>query len=680
MLQGLQQRIQNQQEQMNQQRGPLFKFFFTIGRILLISTLFRLVSRFVLPQLGVGENGAIMNTTPVIPPGVPVPTICAFSPHDRATLYVYTSYEPKFKRNHSTLIWKEEGITYDWASTNERDKNITVSVTPELLANKTMYAHIFLVKGNNQPSVRRLTRQIYTTYELTLFHPRPKVDNKKNLLSDKEETSDDNNNNVDNKKDVDVIVNGEEDNSTESNESAWIMYWKPALEVRLVADSHAMPLRSVPEPVKAKYQMDFNLGVYWPIFFVNTFWLKYNMLMPVNDTLAELPLTLHFSPMSMTKLTMFIQMENQFKLQSSLGGGIMEEEVDELKRIITETNPYYLGLTMIVSTVHSLFDILAFKNDISFWKSRKTVVGLSVKTLMMQATCGIIIFLYLLNEETSWMVIISSGVGTLIDLWKISKAAKLSFEWKTVIKSPKIVIPWIKISDRESYTKSKTKAYDEMAMHYLSFALYPLVIGYAIYSLIYNKHKSWYGWILESLTSAVYMFGFIMMTPQLFINYKLKSVAHLPWKALVYKSLGTFIDDMFAFIIKMPTMHRIACFRDDIVFFIYLYQRWKYPVDKNRIESLSWEDAEKDYEEQMEIKEEEERKKLEEENEEKREELKEDEGENEVVKEEEKKEEIKKKEVKKQPESKQKNVPKKQNNNKKVEQPTKKDKKKRKVD
>jgi hypothetical protein len=46
--------------------------------------------------------------------------------------------------------------------------------------------------------------------------------------------------------------------------------------------------------------------------------------------------------------------------------------------------------------------------------------------------------------------------------------------------------------------------------------------------------------------------------------------------------LNTFIDDLFAFIIKMPTLHRLACFRDDLVFIVYLYQRWKYPVDKKR--------------------------------------------------------------------------------------------------
>ena len=56
--------------------------------------------------------------------------------------------------------------------------------------------------------------------------------------------------------------------------------------------------------------------------------------------------------------------------------------------------------------------------------------------------------------------------------------------------------------------------------------------------------------------------GFILMTPQLFINYRLKSVAHLPWRVFGYKAMNTFIDDLFAFVIKMPSMHRAACFRD----------------------------------------------------------------------------------------------------------------------
>ena len=35
----------------------------------------------------------------------------------------------------------------------------------------------------------------------------------------------------------------------------------------------------------------------------------------------------------------------------------------------------------------------------------------------------------------------------------------------------------------------------------------------------------------------------------------------------------------------MPTAHRVACFRDDVVFLIYLYQRYLYPVDPNRVDT-----------------------------------------------------------------------------------------------
>lgn len=48
---------------------------------------------------------------------------------------------------------------------------------------------------------------------------------------------------------------------------------------------------------------------------------------------------------------------------------------------------------------------------------------------------------------------------------------------------------------------------------------------------------------------------------QLYLNYKLKSVAHLPWRQMTYKFLNTIIDDLFAFVIKMPTLHRLSVFR-----------------------------------------------------------------------------------------------------------------------
>ena len=76
-----------------------------------------------------------------------------------------------------------------------------------------------------------------------------------------------------------------------------------------------------------------------------------------------------------------------------------------------------------------------------------------------------------------------------------------------------------------------------------------------------EEHRGWYSYLVATLSSVAYGMGFVMMTPQLFLNYKLKTVSHLPWRFLCYKFVNTFIDDLFAFVIRMPVMTRLSCFR-----------------------------------------------------------------------------------------------------------------------
>lgn len=198
--------------------------------------------------------------------------------------------------------------------------------------------------------------------------------------------------------------------------------------------------------------------------------------------------------------------------------------------------------------------------------------GISSSTVAWRAFSQIIIFLYLLDENTSMLVLIPTGIGGIIELWKVTKAFHIKFDsWK-----PKV------ISARTS-GENTTEKLDSEGIKYLSYLMCPLLVGLAVYSLLYTPHKSWYSWVITCLVNGVYAFGFLFMLPQLFINYRLKSVAHLPWRAFMYKAFNTFIDDLFAFIITMPTAHRVACFRDDVVFVIYLIQRWLYPVDKKRV-------------------------------------------------------------------------------------------------
>lgn len=244
--------------------------------------------------------------------------------------------------------------------------------------------------------------------------------------------------------------------------------------------------------------------------------------------------------------------------------------------MVLETNPYLLAVTFLVSILHSFFDFLAFKNDIKFWKDKKDMEGMSLRALLMDLFFQTVILLYLFNNDTSWMILMSSCIGLAIEVWKLRRVVNIKIDRTSFF-------PRISLQEKVQNLKvSKTREYDALAFKYVSWALYPLLFGYAIYSLVYESHKSWYDFIINTLVGFVYAFGFIKMTPQLFINYKLKSVAHMPWKSFMYKALNTFIDDLFAFVIKMPTLHRLACLRDDAVFLVYLYQKWKYPVDKKR--------------------------------------------------------------------------------------------------
>lgn len=61
--------------------------------------------------------------------------------------------------------------------------------------------------------------------------------------------------------------------------------------------------------------------------------------------------------------------------------GLETLDLDEIKRIFVETEPWLLGITAVVSVLHTIFEFLAFKNDISFWSQKDSMEGISVKSL-----------------------------------------------------------------------------------------------------------------------------------------------------------------------------------------------------------------------------------------------------------------------------------------------------------
>jgi len=338
----------------------------------------------------------------------------------------------------------------------------------------------------------------------------------------------------------------------------------PKIQVRLVYDRTAYP-----PPWKRQH--------YYPMVYVDEFWLTDDQLIKFNNTgQNQFPVDVHFGLMSAPRWRFQYMMERQIEAMAS-SFGEDSEDVVAMRDLFANTNSYLLLATMIVSVLHMIFEYLALKSDVQFWNKTDAETlkkFVSLRCVVLEILSNIVLLIYLYDQDSNVLLLVLSACQILVDCWKLTRVIKVSFHIKAYI------IPCPSFESKVPTTGAED--YDKIALKYLSFILVPCVFGYAGYSAYYECHKGVVSYVLHVSASCVYALGFALMTPQLFINYRMKSVANLPWRRFIYRAINTFIDDLFAFIIKMPTMHRMSCFRDDIVFIIYLYQRHIYPIDKSR--------------------------------------------------------------------------------------------------
>ncbi|PNF24787.1 Cleft lip and palate transmembrane protein 1-like protein [Cryptotermes secundus] len=485
-------------------------------------------------------------------------------------LVLFTSVKPVPTLNKEVVL---VSVQPDFDYNHPSSKTLTVSIPHATRQNGSLYLHLFtLPRREHQPDahnwdfwkLRQDPVTVYTRIRLTQYHVPEAATFRLLEGGDRNEL----------KKDQ-LSTQDKPDERLQR-----VTHLKSRVTFNILTDDISLPTSHLP-PEIARLLIVTSKMEYLPVVQYNFLNNRLRDLIHVTSNHTYEDIMLLYSPIGIGKLRLMLQVETA--LQSILALGFTEKDVDEMKGIFAETNLYLLCVTVSVAALHLLFDFLAFKNDVSFWRRRRNLVGLSSRTVVWRAFSHAVVFLYLMDEETSLLVLVPTGIATVIEFWKAQKVIRV----KVLLPNQECCYPRLKfVSKGLTAAEQQTQQFDAESMKYLSYVLYPLCLGGAAYSLLYEPHKSWYSWSVHSLVNGVYAFGFLFMLPQLFVNYKLKSVAHLPWKAFMYKAFNTFIDDLFAFIITMPTAHRVACFRDDIVFLIYLYQRWLYPVDKSRIDSV----------------------------------------------------------------------------------------------
>jgi hypothetical protein len=365
-------------------------------------------------------------------------------------------------------------------------------------------------------------------------------------------------------------------------------YNRQPIVLRLVADQQLYsinaPARS--DGLKLKYTREGEQIYHKPTMYVDDVALLHSsqiQLAPpeeqADNPRPPITLTIQLSIISPFRHVFHRQLEVGFSMLENV---LEPNELDEIRHMISDEYMYRFILTQIITFVHIYLDYMAFRDEMRFYKGKKSMGGISMSSVIGRFICQLVIFLYLCDGgNTSWLILGSVGSGVAIEFWKTTKFFQLK-----ITRS----FPFVSLLNTSGMTtlERDTMNYDSIAQKFLGLILYPLVFGSALYSKKFHVYSSLWSWIISNLANAVYTFGFITLCPQLYVNYRLKSVAHLPWKVFIYKIFNTFVDDVFAFMIQMPLKHKLMTLRDDVVFVIFLIQAYIYRVDKTRTNEFGY--------------------------------------------------------------------------------------------
>uniref|UniRef100_A0A3Q3NNI3 Lipid scramblase CLPTM1L n=1 Tax=Mastacembelus armatus TaxID=205130 RepID=A0A3Q3NNI3_9TELE len=317
-----------------------------------------------------------------------------------------------------------------------------------------------------------------------------------------------------------------------------VSHWRPHLSVTVMSEDFTFNKAGLPSDVRRYMKM-----IYLPLLLVNELSFRVRDLMEISSSTVQLPLTVSYEGISLRRFRFWVHLQDV--VYSLRQFGFTEENIDEIKETLAGSNLYLLVLTAVITAIQLICEFLALKNDISFWRKKKNMAGMSRKSVLWRSLGTLLIFLHLL-EETSLLVLLPVGLGACVEVFgRVFIFLHLFF----IFYLSGVFFFLVLIIDLWFSLQAST---------YLSYLVYPLCFSGAVFSLAYLRQKNYYSWLVNSLVTGVYAFGFLSMAPQLFINHKV----YLCSCASFFSSSGSF-----------SSSHQLSCFRDELLFFLYLYQR-----------------------------------------------------------------------------------------------------------
>jgi hypothetical protein len=484
------------------------------------------------------------NVGPLDPSEAPPPARLArplFTRGEPVDAFVYVTYDSQFEyqsSQHFGLVTKIDSMPLS-ASAAPVSVSVPFLFSQQALdGNHTPYLHVvFSRTGKTHDPGDELflaANSFVASAPILRFYPRREIRAKKKLLQTDSGDEADQSDTDDAATDTWM--------SHDSSKPGWVAHFNPNVTVSVVDDFSVYKYpRGIPETMRQKMRFEPTTDAYFPTAYVDDFWVLRDALVGLfgnasgdfrqgqGEGVKTITMNVTIAGQSVWRWQTFAQMEQSFAQQRAMGTA-GDNDADQMKRVLLDGNPKLLVITGVVSFAHLILETLAFKSDVTFWKSPKKSVGVSARTIVFNLVSQVIILLYLLDNDTSWMVLLSNAMGVAVDAWKISRVLNVR-----VTSGFGITFTDKRLDDLSGGADGEDKAdgegesathalavetakHDETAMRYLIWLLIPLLFIYAVYSVFHQEHKGWYSFVVTTLVGAVYAFGFLTMLPQLFIN------------------------------------------------------------------------------------------------------------------------------------------------------------------
>ena len=255
----------------------------------------------------------------------------------------------------------------DYKLDNSHEKRIVSTEFPlmkEAQNNHTLWAHLYVALAGKELDPASSAYNIRDAYHffqpLNQYLAKKKVTKTKKLLGSSESTE-------------------EEEQIPATKSAVFASYYHPNVSLSFVQNSGVIQyskLHPAPrsfmnlEATGARDETGQN-GWYYPILYVNTFWQLRSHMTELNSTVKSLPIQIDLSNMAYWKFNMLSSVDENIKSnQRAIANGASGpaggdgSEFEEIKRVLIDTNIYLLSTTAVVTVLHMLFEMLAFKNDV----------------------------------------------------------------------------------------------------------------------------------------------------------------------------------------------------------------------------------------------------------------------------------------------------------------------------